>query len=203
MNLEEYDLCELRAIYAVLPPYFHLDNTPGHEHEKKQWREGFVKCLKDRMTREQMKRREATQTLDLRSSCGSKGAREVARNAAYFHPSGKQSSLFRANQRGRRRRKQSRKRWVCTRGRGEPPSEKASLSLLCAVQAQQNMVRPWLTACPPPPSFSSSPSPFPRLSPSRFSPPPLSPQRRQWRRRGPGGTSGPGWWRRTRRRFRV
>ena len=46
VNLQEYDIVELRAIFAVLPPYFNLDATPGHEGEKKAWREAAVKALK-------------------------------------------------------------------------------------------------------------------------------------------------------------
>ena len=61
---------ELRAVYAVLPRYFQLDSTPGSRHSrithsswlfhgpgsenaKKEWREGFVKTLKDLITRDQ------------------------------------------------------------------------------------------------------------------------------------------------------
>lgn len=53
LNLFEYDIVELRAVYAVCPHYFELDNTPGHEDEKKNWRQSLVKALKDRIIREQ------------------------------------------------------------------------------------------------------------------------------------------------------
>mmetsp|Transcript_28968 Transcript_28968/g.37392 ORF Transcript_28968/g.37392 Transcript_28968/m.37392 type:complete len:1202 (+) Transcript_28968:1-3606(+) len=54
VNLQEYDFIEMRAIYAILPPYFLLDATPHHENEKKNWRENFVKTLKDLIVKGQM-----------------------------------------------------------------------------------------------------------------------------------------------------
>ena len=52
MNLQEYDIVELRACYAVLPPYFLLDATPGHENEKKNWRE--MSTLKNLVAKEEL-----------------------------------------------------------------------------------------------------------------------------------------------------
>ena len=54
MNLQEYDIVELRACYAVLPPYFLLDATPGHENEKKHWRENIVSTLKNLVAKEEL-----------------------------------------------------------------------------------------------------------------------------------------------------
>jgi len=45
-NLQEYDIVELRAIYACLPKVFGLDSTPGRQGEKAEWKNGLVARLK-------------------------------------------------------------------------------------------------------------------------------------------------------------
>jgi len=54
MNLQEYDIVVLRACYAALPPYFLLAATPGHENEKKHWREAVVAALKTLVAKEEL-----------------------------------------------------------------------------------------------------------------------------------------------------
>lgn len=80
VNLQEYDIQELRAIYSVLPPYFNLDSTPGAEHQKKHWREAFVTALKDLVAKQEL----------------GVLAKHEARHGAYFYPSAQEVAATRA-----------------------------------------------------------------------------------------------------------
>jgi hypothetical protein len=51
LNLGEYDMTELRAVFSVVPDHFDLDS----DGEKKRWREALVKILKDRAALEEQK----------------------------------------------------------------------------------------------------------------------------------------------------
>lgn len=87
VNLQEYDLTELRAVYAVLPAVFQLDATPGHEHEKKHWREALVKALKDLIERQRL----AAES----SFAGTMGLLpHEERNGAYCYPTAEEVSFF-------------------------------------------------------------------------------------------------------------
>ena len=45
-NLGDYDVTELRAVYACLPPVFELDSTPGKVGQKLEWKNGLIAKLK-------------------------------------------------------------------------------------------------------------------------------------------------------------
>ncbi|GMH87821.1 hypothetical protein TL16_g10972 [Triparma laevis f. inornata] len=45
-NLSDYDVIELRAVYACLPEKFELDNTPGKVGQKLEWKNGLIAKLK-------------------------------------------------------------------------------------------------------------------------------------------------------------
>merc|ERR1712185_24723 len=45
-ELADYDILELRAVYAAIPATFQLDTTPGREGQKAAWRAGLVERLK-------------------------------------------------------------------------------------------------------------------------------------------------------------
>ena len=45
-NISDYDIVELRAIYASLPPTFELDSTPGKVGQKLEWKNALVAKLK-------------------------------------------------------------------------------------------------------------------------------------------------------------
>jgi hypothetical protein len=51
LNLGEYDIVELRAVFSVVPDHFDLDS----DGEKKRWREALVKILKERAASEENK----------------------------------------------------------------------------------------------------------------------------------------------------
>eukprot|EP00518_Triparma_eleuthera_P015945 CAMPEP_0197571044 /NCGR_PEP_ID=MMETSP1320-20131121/41752_1 /TAXON_ID=91990 /ORGANISM="Bolidomonas sp., Strain RCC2347" /LENGTH=1853 /DNA_ID=CAMNT_0043133525 /DNA_START=185 /DNA_END=5743 /DNA_ORIENTATION=- len=46
-NLGDYDVVELRAVYACLPATFELDNTPGRVGAKLEWKNGLITKLKE------------------------------------------------------------------------------------------------------------------------------------------------------------
>jgi hypothetical protein len=45
-NLGDYDVTELRAVYACLPSAFELDSTPGKVGQKLEWKNGLIAKLK-------------------------------------------------------------------------------------------------------------------------------------------------------------
>ena len=49
LNLGEYDIVELRAVFSVVPDDFLLDS----DGEKKRWREQLVKILKEQAAKEE------------------------------------------------------------------------------------------------------------------------------------------------------
>ena len=89
-NLQEYDIVELRAVYACLPTCFELDSTPGRVGEKAEWKIGLVNRLKGYVGQQDgdtvstgwdpVKKIEKFEMLQKLSP-------DVERNSAYYYPS--------------------------------------------------------------------------------------------------------------------